>query len=71
MNFDISSLVIYLINFDQQSYMAILVGEREVKELGNLIDFKKLLSKNKISSRAAKEILKWYDYHEKKGVASF
>jgi hypothetical protein len=31
----------------------------------------KLLSKNQYSSDVIKEILKWYDYTEKKGVASF
>ena len=42
-----------------------------MKELKNLNDCEKLLSKNNYSSKAVKEILKWYDYSNKKGVASF
>jgi len=42
-----------------------------MKELKNLNDCEKLLSKNNYSSKAVKEILKWYDYTEKKGIASF
>jgi len=42
-----------------------------MKEVENLNDCGKLLSKNKYSSDVIKEILKWYDYGEKKGVASF
>ena len=42
-----------------------------MSDLDNLIDCEKLLSKNNYSSKAVKEILKWYDYTEKKGIASF
>jgi len=42
-----------------------------MKEVKNLNDCKKLLSKNNYSSEAIQNILKWYDYTEKKGVASF
>ena len=34
-------------------------------------EFGKLLSKNDYSSEVIEEILKWYDYGEKKGVASY
>ena len=44
---------------------------KKMKEVENLNDCEKLLSKNKHSSEAIKEILKWYDYSDKKGVASF
>jgi len=44
---------------------------KKTKESKNLNDCEKLLSKNKYSSKAIKEILKWYDYRDKKGVASF
>jgi len=43
----------------------------KTEELKNLDDCKKLLSKNKHSSKAIQEILKWYDYSKKKGVASY
>ena len=42
-----------------------------MKEVENLNNCEELLSKNKYSSEAIKEILKWYDYRDKKGVASF
>jgi len=42
-----------------------------MKEVENLNDCGKLLSKNKYSSKVIKEILKWYDYSDNKGVASF
>jgi len=42
-----------------------------MKEVKNLNDCEKLLSKNKYSSKAIQNILKWYDYSEKKGIASF
>jgi len=44
---------------------------KKMKEVENLNDCEKLLSKNKYSSEVIKEILKWYDYQDKKGVASF
>ena len=46
-------------------------ARQKMKEDENLNDCEKLLSKNKYSSETVKEILKWYDYIEKKGVASF
>ena len=42
-----------------------------MKEVKNLNDCEKLLSKYKYSSEAIQNILKWYDYSEKKGIASF
>jgi len=42
-----------------------------MKEVKDLNDCEKLLSKNDYSSEVIKEILKWYDYDEKKGVASY
>jgi len=42
-----------------------------MKEAKDLNDCEKLLSKNKYSSEVIKEILKWYDYGDKKGVASY
>ncbi len=42
-----------------------------MKEVKDLKDFEKLLSENKYSSKVIKEILKWYDYRDKKGIASF
>ena len=42
-----------------------------MKEVKNLKDCDKLLSKNNYSSEVIKEILKWYDYTDKKGIASF
>ena len=42
-----------------------------MKEMKDLNDVEKLLSENKYSSQVIKEILKWYDYSGKKGVASF
>ena len=44
---------------------------KKMKEVENLNDCEKLLSKNKYSSEIIKEILKWYDYNDKKGVPSF
>lgn len=42
-----------------------------MKEVRNLNDCKKLLSENKFSIEVIEEIIKWYDYSDKKGVASF
>jgi len=42
-----------------------------MKEVKDLNDCEKLLSMNKYSSKVIKEIVKWYDYRDKKGVASF
>jgi hypothetical protein len=42
-----------------------------MKEVKDLTEFEKLLSKNKYSSEAIKEILKWYDFCDKKGMVSF
>lgn len=42
-----------------------------MKELKDLNECERLLSKNNYSSKAVKEILKWYDYSKKKGIASF
>ncbi|MEJ2271186.1 MAG: hypothetical protein P8X91_01590 [Candidatus Bathyarchaeota archaeon] len=42
-----------------------------MKEVDNLNDCKRLLSENNFSSDAIEEILKWNDYSDKKGVASF
>jgi len=42
-----------------------------MKEVENLNDCEKLLSENNYSSQVIKEILKWYDYSGKEGVASF
>ena len=42
-----------------------------MKEVKNLNDCEELLYKNKYSSEVIKEILKWYDYRDKKSVASF
>jgi len=44
---------------------------KKAKEVENLKHCEKLLSKNKYSSEAVREIQKWYDYSEKKGIASF
>ncbi len=48
-----------------------LIWVKKMKEAEDLKDCEKLLSKNKYSSEVIKEILKWYDYRDKKGVASF
>jgi hypothetical protein len=45
------------------------VGKME--KLKNLDDCEKLLLKNKYSPNVIQEILKWYDYSKKKGVASY
>jgi hypothetical protein len=42
-----------------------------MKEVKDLTEFEKLLSEKNYSSEAIKEILKWYDFRDKKGVASF
>jgi hypothetical protein len=42
-----------------------------MKEVKDLTEFEKLLSENNYSSEAIKEILKWYDFHYKKDIASF
>lgn len=42
-----------------------------MKEIRNLKDCEKLLSENNFSPEAIEEIIKWYDYVGKKGVASF
>ena len=42
-----------------------------MKEVKHLNDCEKLLAKNKYSSEVIKEILKWYDYSDRKGVASY
>ena len=42
-----------------------------MKEGEDLKHCVKLLSKNNYSSEVIKEILKWYDYTDKKGIASF
>ena len=42
-----------------------------MKEVKDLNECGKLLSKNDYSSEVIAEILKWYDYRDKKGVASF
>jgi hypothetical protein len=48
------------------------MGEvKRMREVNNLNECEKLLSKNNYSTQAIQEILKWYDYKEKKGVASF
>jgi len=39
--------------------------DNDIKECG------KLLSKNEYSTKVIEEILKWYDYREKQGVASY
>jgi hypothetical protein len=44
---------------------------KKTKEVKNLNDCEKLLSKNKYSSNVIKEIMKWYDYSNKKGIASY
>jgi len=44
---------------------------KKMKEVNDLNDCEKLLSENKYSSEVIKEILKWYAYSHKKGVASF
>jgi hypothetical protein len=44
---------------------------KKLKEVKNVKNFEKLLSEKKYSSEAIKEILKWYDYSDKKGVASY
>jgi hypothetical protein len=42
-----------------------------MKEVKNLNDCEKLLSKKEYSSEVIKEILKWYDYSDKKGEVNF
>jgi len=42
-----------------------------MKEIEDLKDIKKLLSKKKYSSEVIEEILIWYNHSEKKGVASY
>ena len=42
-----------------------------MKEDKDIKECKKLLSKNDYSSKVIEEILKWYDYSENKGVASY
>lgn len=42
-----------------------------MKEVRNLNDCRKLLSENKFSPEVIEEIIKWYDYSDKKGIASF
>jgi hypothetical protein len=42
-----------------------------MKEVKDIKECEKLLSKNNYSSEVIQKILKWYDYNEKKGVASF
>ena len=42
-----------------------------MKEDNDIKEFRKLLSKNEYSPKIIEEILKWYDYREKKGVASY
>lgn len=44
---------------------------KKMKEGEDLMDCVKLLSKNNYHSEVIKEILKWYDCTEKKGIASF
>ena len=44
---------------------------KEMIYLENLNECERLLSKNNYSTKAVKEIIKWYDYTEKKGIASF
>jgi hypothetical protein len=44
---------------------------KKIKEVKDITKFEKLLSENNYSSKAIKEILKWYDFRDKKGVASF
>jgi hypothetical protein len=43
----------------------------KMKEVNDFKDIEKLLSKNKYSSEAIKELLRWYDYSEKKGATSY
>ena len=42
-----------------------------MKEVKDIKECEKLLSKNDYSSEVINEVLKWYDYRGKKGVASF
>ena len=42
-----------------------------MEEVNYIKDFKKLLTNNKNSPKAVEEILKWYDYSDKKNVAHF
>jgi len=44
---------------------------KKMKEIEDLKDIKKLLSKKKYSSEVIEEILIWYNHSEKKGVASY
>jgi hypothetical protein len=43
----------------------------KTEEVKDLNDCARLLSRNKYSSEAIREILKWYDYSKKKGIASY
>jgi len=70
-NKNISRIVIYVINLKSTITICRIGKVKKTKEVENLNDCKKLLSKNKHSSEVIKEILKWYDYRDKKGVASF
>jgi hypothetical protein len=42
-----------------------------MKEDNNIKECRKLLSENEYSPKIIEEILKWYDYREKKGIASY
>lgn len=44
---------------------------KKMKEVKDLKDIEKLLSKKKYSSEVIEEILRWYDYSAKKGEASY
>lgn len=42
-----------------------------MKEDNDIKECRKLLSENEYSPKIIEEILKWYDYREKKGIASY